>query len=144
MKKQLILEITLNIETDGDFELKNEDSFFNEGFEEYTKVIVIKDVLNDNLIKDELRKLSNELHNRVFNRYDNNSAYIDIIKNIYLEHCDTDRLIHKLLGGNHLIEIIFALIDIDLLETEDEKKEYETYLKLKEKYGNVVILKEIQ
>lgn len=71
-------EMTLTIETDGDFDFKNDDNYFEVGSEEYKKTIIVeKQDIESNIVL-----LFENMKERIFNRYNQKDYLINFIKEL--------------------------------------------------------------
>lgn len=157
MKKEKVLQILLQIATDGDFDLKNEDGYFEESFESYSKILFLKDFADENKIKDELENLFKNLKERAYTKNNRKQGLVDYIKDIdfHFESYNSSNRIDSVkvfpyiltsfrnkftyISGNQDISLYLNRVTINNLENEDEKNEYEQYLRLKAKYESLNI-----
>lgn len=158
MKVERALEINIQIETDGDFDLRNEDGYFEESFESYSKSIFLNEYSDENIIKECLETLISSVKERAFNKYNQKEGLISYIKDIDLNFESYNDLHRKesnkvypyilnsvknsftYLSGNHSIKLYLNKIVFNKLENESEKKEYDEYLRLKSKYEHLTII----
>lgn len=154
MKKEKMLKIHLFINTDGDFSIENNDNYFKVGIEEYTKDIYVD--LNVKDLNPIVESLFAELKSRVSSKY--KSHLVDCIKNLDVykpfhirKKVDFNSKLKQLLkngfcdtfyylSGNQEIELYLSKVDGFKFENDEEKKEYELYQSLENKYKDIIVI----
>jgi len=75
-------EISLIINTDGDFDFNNVEGYFKESFERYSKTVFVEEIDLKKYLNSYLETLFSNMKERIYNKYNQKEYLIEAVKNL--------------------------------------------------------------